>query len=36
MNEAGMLKPALIGGVLLGILSSIPIISLFNLSLIHI
>ena len=30
MNEAGMLKPALIGGVLLGVLSSIPIVSLFN------
>jgi hypothetical protein len=30
MNDQGMLKPALIGGVLLGILSSIPIISAFN------
>ncbi len=30
MNEESMLKPALIGGVLLGILSSIPIISAFN------
>jgi hypothetical protein len=30
MNEERMLKPALIGGVLLGILSSIPVISLFN------
>jgi hypothetical protein len=30
MNEEKMLKPALAGGVLLGILSSIPIINLFN------
>jgi hypothetical protein len=30
MNEEGMLKPALIGGVLLGVLSSIPVVSLFN------
>jgi len=31
MNEEGrMLKPALIGGVLLGILSSLPVISIFN------
>ena len=30
MNEAGMLKPALIGGVLLGILSVIPGIHLVN------
>jgi hypothetical protein len=30
MNEERMLKPALIGGVLLGILSSLPIINLFN------
>lgn len=30
MNDNAMLKPALIGGVLLGILSSIPIISLLN------
>jgi len=30
MNEARMLKPALIGGVLLGILSSLPLINLFN------
>ncbi len=30
MNDAGMLKPALIGGVLLGILSALPVISLFN------
>ncbi len=30
MNEERMLKPALIGGVLLGILSSLPVVSLFN------
>jgi len=30
MNEERMLKPALIGGVLLGILSSLPLINLFN------
>jgi hypothetical protein len=30
MNEEGMLKPALIGGVLLGILSVLPIIGYFN------
>jgi hypothetical protein len=30
MNDSRMLKPALIGGVLLGVLSSLPIISLFN------
>jgi len=30
MNEEKMLKPALIGGVLLGILSSLPFINLFN------
>jgi hypothetical protein len=30
MNEERMLKPAVIGGVLLGILSSLPVISLFN------
>ena len=30
MNDSRMLKPALIGGVLLGILSSVPFISLFN------
>jgi len=30
MNEGNMLKPALIGGVLLGVLSSIPVISAFN------
>ena len=30
MNQEGMLKPALIGGVLLGILSVIPVISLGN------
>jgi hypothetical protein len=30
MNEERMLKPAVIGGVLLGILSSLPIINLFN------
>lgn len=30
MNQEGMLKPALIGGVLLGILSAIPPVSLFN------
>lgn len=30
MNEERMLKPALIGGVLLGILSSVPVISIFN------
>ena len=30
MNEEPMLKPALIGGVLLGILSALPIINYFN------
>jgi hypothetical protein len=30
MNDARMLKPALIGGVLLGILSSLPLINWFN------
>jgi hypothetical protein len=30
MNEQSMLKPALTGGVLLGILSAIPVISAFN------
>ena len=30
MNQEGMFKPALIGGVLLGILSAIPLISAFN------
>src|SRR5688572_543103 len=30
MNQEGMLKPALIGGVLLGILSAIPIIGAVN------
>jgi hypothetical protein len=30
MNQEGMLKPALIGGVVLGILSAIPIISAVN------
>ena len=30
MNEERMLKPALIGGVLLGILSSLPVINFFN------
>jgi hypothetical protein len=30
MDQEGMLKPALIGGVLLGVLSAIPVISLFN------
>jgi mannitol-specific phosphotransferase system IIBC component len=30
MNENKMFKPALIGGVLLGILSALPIIGLFN------
>lgn len=30
MNENKMMKPALIGGVLLGILSALPIIGLFN------
>ncbi len=30
MNTEGMLKPALIGGVLLGILSSLPVLNLFN------
>jgi hypothetical protein len=30
MNQEGMLKPALIGGVLLGILSALPVLSLFN------
>jgi hypothetical protein len=30
MNREGMLKPAVVGGVLLGILSSLPVISRFN------
>jgi hypothetical protein len=30
MNLEGMLKPALVGGVLLGILSALPLISAFN------
>jgi hypothetical protein len=30
MNEERMLKPALVGGVLLGILSSLPVVNLFN------
>jgi hypothetical protein len=30
MNESGMLKPALIGGVLLGVCSAIPVVSLLN------
>ncbi len=30
MNEGNMLKPALIGGVLLGILSALPLINYFN------
>ncbi len=30
MTESRMLKPALIGGVLVGILSSLPLISMFN------
>jgi hypothetical protein len=30
MNEEGMLKPALMGGVLLGILSVLPVIGYFN------
>jgi hypothetical protein len=30
MNQEGMMKPALIGGVLLGILSALPLISAFN------
>jgi hypothetical protein len=30
MNQEGMLKPALIGGVILGILSAIPIVSALN------
>jgi len=30
MNSEGMLKPALIGGVLLGILSALPVIGAFN------
>jgi hypothetical protein len=30
MNQEGMFKPALIGGVLLGILSALPLISAFN------
>ena len=30
MNQEGMLKPALIGGVILGILSAIPIVSAVN------
>jgi hypothetical protein len=30
MNQEGMFKPALIGGVLLGILSAVPVIGAFN------
>ena len=30
MNEARMLKPAVIGGVILGVLSALPFISMFN------
>ena len=30
MNEARMLKPAVIGGVILGVLSALPFISIFN------
>jgi len=30
MDQEGMLKPALIGGVLLGVLSAVPVISAFN------
>ena len=30
MNEDSMLKPALVGGVLLGILSALPLINYFN------
>ncbi len=30
MNQEGMLKPALVGGVLLGVLSALPLISAFN------
>lgn len=30
MNDHGILKPALIGGILLGILSALPVISAFN------
>jgi uncharacterized membrane protein len=30
MNDARMLKPALIGGILLGVLSALPLINLFN------
>lgn len=30
MNQEGMLKPALTGGVLLGILSALPFVSAFN------
>jgi hypothetical protein len=30
MNESGMLKPALIGGVLLGVCSAIPVVNLLN------
>ncbi|MBN1568151.1 MAG: hypothetical protein JXA73_09905 [Acidobacteria bacterium] len=30
MNESRMLKPALIGGIALGVLSSLPLINLFN------
>jgi hypothetical protein len=30
MNQEGMLKPAMTGGVLLGILSALPFVSLFN------
>ncbi len=30
MNEQGMFKPALIGGVLLGVLSAIPLVSALN------
>lgn len=30
MNEQGMLKPALIGGVLLGVLSALPVVGMVN------
>jgi hypothetical protein len=30
MNESGMLKPALIGGVLLGVCSAVPVLNLLN------
>ncbi len=30
MNDSKMLKPALIGGILLGVLSSLPLINMFN------